>query len=250
MIRMSLFAALPGALFLAMPVSGDILLDQPVDYRTYGDAIQAGVSSFQTGDDLIVDRPVRIESVTFWMVVRYPFTPSTYSFDVYHTIDTSDWRVPWDWAPAFFVDYQFLHPSEVIDHGEWKGGGYDTSGRVLHEMEVVFDDLDLVLSRIGTLDGRWFFSPEGHISDGVEQWAYWASSGDGEVNGSEGWRKTEPFRWPGWGPLSAWDLWDPTDLAMRIEGTVLPAPGAVAPLMLGALLIRRRARRRVTRSAR
>jgi len=228
----------------AVPSRADIVLDQPVDYQSFVRSDNWGGDIIQAGDDYVLPegRPVRIDSVSFTMVVSWPNRPFDFTFEIYRTIPDDFW--PWEWRPRYRPpDHRITGPSQVIDRGEWKGGGWNQAEHTLHEVEIVFDDLGITLDPGVSLGDRWFFSPVGHVTHPLDQSSYWATSGHGDLNWSEGWLKFVPFQWPGWGPIGNHRGFDPSDYAMTIEGTVLPAPGVLALLALGLLHTHRRRRR-------
>jgi len=240
---MSTRTTLAGAVVLvsATAASADILIDQPADYVAFFQSDNRQGAVIQVGDDYLLPegRPVRIDRVSFTMAVTWPNTPVDYAFEIYRTVP--DDRRPW--RPRYTPpDHRVIGPSQVIDRGEWKGGGWNPTDFDLHETEVVFDDLDIILEPGVSIDDRWFFSPMGLVTNQGREAAFLATSGDGELNWSEGWFKLVPFTWPGWVPIGNIPNRDPSDYAMTIEGTVLPAPGALAPLGLAFLLPRRRRR--------
>jgi len=82
-----------------------------------------------------------------------------------------------------------------------------------------------VLDPSETENEKFWFSPFGVGQNYPLTRSYIGTSGGDEVNGSRAWGRTIPWMYPGWNSLSA-----TTDLAMRLEGEIIPAPGALLPL--------------------
>ena len=215
---------------LCFPVSADVLLDQPHDFR-YGPRSEWlwNHISPQRGDDYQPAGRVIVESVTFWMVATWAHAPDDWAFSVHRSTDESSF---WEFAPEYPWFFERTGPSEVVDLGRWN----DEADR--HLYEVRFDDLDLSLDPADTEKGVFWFSAFGHITNANTQFAGWGTSGNGDINGWYAWWKTMPWIAPGWAGFTLPDG-SFTDLAMRIEGTPVPVPGAVIPFAMLALRRRR-----------
>lgn len=224
-----------GGAFMLMAVGAqaDVLLHQPHDFRyAPRSEWQWNLLSPQRGDDFKPSGPVIVESVTFWMVATWAQPPHNWAFAVHRSTDDHQYL---DFAPEYPWIYERTGPSDLINHGPWK------NDPELHLFEVRFDEVNLYLDPAETLKGTYWFSAFGHIMDRNLQYAGWGSSGNGTYTGEFAWWKTIPWTHPGWRGYSFPDG-SRSDLAMRIEGTYIPAPGAVIPFF--ALLALRQRRRR------
>lgn len=125
------------------------------------------------------------------------------------------------------------------------------NGRAL--FEVNFD-----LGGLNLADGTYWASSVGIGDPGSNDvnnpdWTgvvYWATSNRGNPNGSGASGQLEQFGFTDWTPYtSIWDFVDPDfdglnrDMAMLIQGTVIPSPGALALIGLAGLLGYSRRRR-------
>lgn len=230
MCRSSIFLgaiALSGIVLGATRVHADILLDQPHDFQSsIGSDFMGPAGSTQFGDDFRPTGPVILESVTFWMIATWAHQPHEWSIALHRTRPDN---APWGFRPEYNWFFRQDGPTSITDLGQWNGDAE------LNLYEVRFDDLDLLLDPADTLKGTFWLSSFGHITDRNLQESRWGTSGNGSINGEVAWWRTVPWVWPGWTRWSGW-----SDLAMRIEGTPVPAPGVMIPLILMATLRRRR----------
>lgn len=213
--------------------ASDVLVNQPHDFRTavVSDWWAGGLSA-QMGDDFTPDAPVVIESATFWMIASWASPPLNWTVAVHRSTDQSSF---WEFSPEYPWMFERTGPSSVTDLGMWNNEDH------LHLFEVRFDDLNLYLDPATSERGTFWFSSFGHISHPNEMISRWGTAGNGELNGDGAWAKTIPWTIPGWQPL--WLLDDTrTDMAMRIEGHYVPAPGIAVPLL--AIALRRRRSRK------
>src|SRR5690606_933687 len=167
-----------------------------------------------------------IESATFWMVASWAALPLDWAMAVHRSTDESSF---WEFSPEYPWIFERTGPSSVADLGTWNDEDH------LHLYEVRFDDLNLSLDPAMSERGTYWFSSFGHISHPNEMTSQWGTAGNGDLNGDGAWWKTMPWTVPGWRPLLLQDD-SRTDMAMRIEGHYIPAPGALLPLLTMTML--------------
>ena len=135
-------------------------------------------------------------------------------------------------APKYDPHLQREGATSITDLGFWP------TDPTYRYWEVRFENLNIMLDPAETLEGIFWISPYGVGQNFPLTRSYAGSSGNGEVNGSRAWFRTIPWEFPGWNGVS-----QNIDLAMRLEGEVIPAPGALLPLLTMTMLLRPRARR-------
>jgi hypothetical protein len=204
--------------------AGGFYLDQPHDFVAFSPSEQGTAVPFaRTADDFLVTQSkFFLMSITVEMVVSFPNRPISFFLEL-HAGD----------APNIPI-FDAMKATDVLDQGPWNG---DTN---LHLFVVTYD-----IGGQNLPDGRYWVSPYAVGNGSGTDRAWWGTAGNGVVNNSEGYFKSEHFGVPDWTPISQSGILDfPTDFAMRIEATI-PAPGALALLGLGAIVWRRGRRRSV-----
>lgn len=233
---MRCFSTLLGAMIVAgmcFPVSADVLLDQPHDFRYWSRSdLGPHAINVQRGDDFKPTGPVLVESATFWMIASWATPPNDWMLTVHRSTDIHQ---VFDFAPEYASMFQRIGPSSVVDLGMWN----DEAN--LHLYEVRFAELDLLLDPADSLKGTFWFSSFGLITNRAVQTVGWGTAGYGAINGEHAWKRWTPWQVPGWAHHRLPDD-SYTDFAMRIEGTPVPVPGVMAPFALLGLLRRRRRR--------
>jgi hypothetical protein len=189
---------------------GDVLLDQPVDFRNrWWSFYASNVGGEQKCDDFIIDGPVVVESATFFMVAttgaREPFQ---WSMSVHRGYYDHPF---YDFAPDYDHVFRMFNPSSVTDLGPWPGDDD------MHLFEVRFDNIGLLLEPYLDDERAFWFSCAGHLRESPREECNWATAGNGVIHGDMGYYRQVPWSWPGWSLMSRQAL-PPSDFAMRIEG--------------------------------
>lgn len=171
------------------------------------------VSLARTADDFFwVGGKATIWSITVAMIVMFPNAPSAFELEIHFGNQPSN--------PIIHQSDSF----EVTDLGMWNGDPE------LHLFSVRFDTGGLQLTK-----GRNWVVPYAIGNGSGTDRAWWGTAGNGQVNGSEGYFRSDHFGVPQWTPISQSGILNfPTDFAFTIDAT-FPAPGVLPLLVLGLL---------------
>ncbi len=201
-------------------IAGTVFVDQPHDFvSALSSEQETAVPSSRTADDFTIDRHTAIFGFTAEMVISFPNAPDRFRYELY----ADGINGPGD----FILSGQMGVRS---DHGDWNGNAN------LHLVEL-FASVSINLHK-----GTYWFSVFALGNGSGEDRAFWGTSGNGQINGSEGYFMSEHFGVPEWTPVS-----DPralgfaSDFAFTIEG-IIPAPGALAVFAVAMMGAKRRRR--------
>lgn len=186
-------------------------LNQPHDFLGGVSSEETDTVPFsRTADDFFATAP--LVTIRFWMIATYPNLPEEFRFDVYEDAFG---------RPGDKIGSSFKASTFVEDLGPWNG----QNDR--HLLRVHFGGFDIFEP------GVYWISPYG-VGGGPGTRAWWGTSGNGKVNGSEGMFMSDSLGYPDWTGVSGEGLWgSPTDFAMFLG--FLPSPGALPLLALGLI---------------
>ena len=217
-------AAVLFALALTAQVRADIFLNQPHDFVDRSPS-EVGTSTPEamTADDFNwPGSKTGIRSITVALIVTFPNAPTEFRLEIRQGA-TPD-------GPLFKTSAD----SQVTDLGAWNGNPE------LHLYSVRFDMAKIFLPP----QQRYWVVPYAIGNGSGMDRAWWGTAGNGQVNGSEGYFRSDHFGVPQWTPISQSGILNfPTDFAMTIEASI-PAPGVLA--LLAAGLVGGQRRRRVS----
>lgn len=196
----TVLAGAAGSWAVAAGAEADVLLHQIHDGRD-GITAYGGMNESYAwaGDDITLEHQTRLDRATFWMLMHPEYPPSQVILNFYGP------HSPGSGVPAEDEFHTVEHETSIVDLGKYSIGPY-------HVYEVRFESLDLTLK-----PGRYWLSPVAW-GTGVSGPAYWATGcGAATVQGEGAYYD---WYWGFWYPVD--DLLGyPTDLAMKVEGTVL-----------------------------
>jgi hypothetical protein len=198
------------------------LVNQPHDFRAFSPSEQDTAVPFaRTADDFINFNPkLFLDTIIIRMIITFPNSPADYGLEMYGGDDAPEGDP---------ITFPLL---SVTDLGTWNGQDD------LHLIRLIFDGMDTFPG-----GGRLWLSPFAIGNGSGTDRGWWGTAGNGEVNGLEGQFNSEHFGVPDWTPISESGILDfPTDFAMRINVTFVPAPGALLLIAMGGLAARSRRR--------
>ncbi len=202
---------------------GDILLDQPHDFTgAAASFIVIDGTDAISADDIHITQRTRIDTATFWFITNWPNVPWDWGIHLHATTmeHQDDW-LPWfEGAPVWDPFLTIEGATSITDLGFWP------TDPTYRYWEVRFENLDIVLDPAETLEGIFWISPYGVGQNYPLTRSYIGTSNRGNPNHSGAWGRTIPWMFPGWNGITS-----NADLAMRLEGEVIPAPGALLPLV-------------------
>jgi hypothetical protein len=215
-----LLAGIVGVAGLAASAQAVVIVNQlPSDLLNglISDNVTSGGS--RSADDFsVAGGPWNITKLTAVMLTQLPTAPSSATFEIY----TDTGAGPTNGAPSFT-----LAATGATQVGSAFG---------FKAVEFTVGDGVTPLFQVGANSTSWL------SIFGNGGLAYFATYNyGGTPNGSVGYFKSAGFGVPNWAPNTGQGA-DFTDFAMAVEGTVVPAPSALALLGLGGLVAGRRRR--------